>query len=105
MMPKANVSKEYVVGGIEGYIDILADGEAWELKTGQANAYDVYQLFMYMDVDDIKNGFLVAKEFSGGAQEAIKHIAQKHDVTINDAALADFPINHPTTSQERDDYF
>lgn len=37
-----DVSKEFAVGGIEGFIDILADREAWELKKDQASALDVY---------------------------------------------------------------
>jgi len=47
---RKNINIEYVVEGIEGFIDIFADGEAWEIKVDQAAAKDIYQLFMYMDV-------------------------------------------------------
>lgn len=80
---KENVNTEYVVDGIEGYIDILADEEAWELKVQQANALDVYQLFMYMDVGNYQKGYLVAKDFSTGARVAVKFIKDNHNKIIN----------------------
>lgn len=102
---KNTVNKEFVVQGIEGYIDILADGEAWELKTGQANAQDVYQLFMYMDVGSLDKGYLIAKSFTTGAQVAKDHIAARHKKEVILAPLSQFPINHPPTEQERQDYY
>jgi hypothetical protein len=102
---KAEVSKEYVIEGVEGFIDILADKEAWELKREQANALDVYQLFMYLDVGDWPKGFLLAKGFSPGALIAAKRISEKHGKDIVLAARDQFPINHPPTTQEREDYY
>lgn len=102
---KNNVETEYVVEGIEGYIDIYADREAWEIKTDQANALDVYQLFMYMDVGGIDKGFLVAKDFTTGANVASKHIKEIHNKEIALAKREQFPINQPPTDSEREDYY
>ena len=102
---KANVSKEYAVEGIEGFIDILADGEAWELKRDQASALDVYQLFMYMDIGEITKGYLVAKTFTAGALIAAKAVKDKHQKEIVLAARDQFPINHHPSAQEREDYY
>ena len=99
------VNKEYVIEGIEGYIDILADGEAWELKVDQADARDVYQLFMYMDVGNINKGFLVAKNYSTGANIAVSHIQQNYGKEIILAPRIQFFINHHPTSEERDEYY
>jgi hypothetical protein len=102
---RQNVSKEYAVAGVEGFIDILADGEAWELKKDQASALDVYQLFMYMDIGDINKGYLVAKTFTPGASVAVKAIKEKHNKEIVAAPRDQFPINHQPTAQEREDYY
>ena len=101
---KHDVQTEYVLEGIEGFVDILADKEAWELKTGKSNALDVYQLFMYMDVGELTKGYLVAKGFTTGANIAIQHIKNKHNKEIVLAKLSDFPINHPASNDEREDY-
>lgn len=103
--PRSEVKKEYSVGGIEGNIDILADDEAWELKVGQASAYDVYQLFMYMDIGGVSKGFLVAQGFTGGAMEAASHVASHHDKHITLAPKDQFPINSPPTDEERNKYY
>ena len=66
MSPKKDVKMEYAVQGLAGSIDILADGEAWELKRDEANGLDVYQLFAYLDMGGIRKGYLVAKSFSTG---------------------------------------
>jgi len=105
MQRKENINKEYVVEGIEGFIDILADGEAWELKVDQASALDVYQLFMYMDIGDFKKGYLIAKDFSPGANIAAKKINEKHQKDIVLARRDQFPINHHPNEQERADYY
>ena len=105
MQPRVDVAKEYAVEGIEGYIDILADNEAWELKKDQASALDVYQLFMYMDIGPFSKGFLVAKSFTPGAQIAAKAILEKHNKQIILAAREQFPINQQPTAQEREDYY
>ena len=93
MQKKTNVSKEYAVEGVEGFIDILADGESWELKRDQATALDVYQLFMYMDIGKVKKGYLVAKSFSPGAHVAVKTIKENHNKEIVLAPRDQFPIN------------
>ena len=105
IMKKKNVITEYSVEGIGGSIDILADGEAWELKIQQANAMDVYQLFMYMDVGDIKKGYLAAKRFTSGAEVARQHIEQNHKKKIELATLDKFPILQPSNDEERAQYY
>lgn len=105
MQPRHNVKTEYVVQGIEGYIDILADNGAWELKTDQARALDVYQLFMYMDVGNIEKGFLVAKEFTTGARTAAEHVQKSHNKDLVLAKIEQFPISSPPTEVERREYF
>jgi hypothetical protein len=105
MQQKVHVAKEYVVEGVEGFIDILADNEAYELKRDQANALDVYQLFMYMDIGDFEKGYLIAKAFAPGAKIAADTIKVKHNKSIVLAERSKFPINHQPTTQEREDYY
>jgi hypothetical protein len=105
LQKKESVSKEYVVEGVEGFIDILADGEAWELKRDQAAALDVYQLFMYMDIGNFGKGFLVAKSYTPGAYIAAKAVKEKHQKEIVLSPREQFPINHQPTTQEREDYY
>ncbi len=102
---KKIVNTEYVVDGIEGYIDILADGEAWEIKTEQAAALDVYQLFMYMDVKGIKIGWLIAPSFSTGANVAAAHIKKNHGKNITLTNFDHFPITHEPSDEERIKYY
>lgn len=102
---KNDVKTEYVIGGIEGYIDIIADGEAWEVKATQASAIDVYQLFMYMDVGQINKGFLIANDFTTGAEVAADHIKTNHKKELTLTTLDKFPITHPPTDIERDEYY
>jgi len=105
IQPRSEVQVEYAVAGIEGFIDILADGEAWELKRDQASALDAYQLFMYMDIADIKKGYLLAKSFSPGAHVAAKFIQDKHGLNILLTTLDQFPICQHPNAQEREDYY
>jgi hypothetical protein len=105
LQKKASVSKEYAVEGVEGFIDILADGEAWELKRDQATALDVYQLFMYLDIGDLTKGFLIAKSYTPGAQIAAQAVKEKHQKEIILSPRDQFPINHQPTTQEREDYY
>lgn len=105
LQKKNDVSKEYAVQGIEGFIDILADEEAWELKREQANALDVYQLFMYMDLGNLQKGYLIAKSYTPGAEIAVKAIKEKHHKEIVLSPRDKFPINHPPSTQEREDYY
>lgn len=102
---KEAVNTEYVIEGIEGYVDILADDETWELKVQQANALDVYQLFMYMDVGEFEKGFLVAKDFTTGAKIAVERISNKHNKKIILSKLDQFPINHQPDENERTKYY
>jgi len=103
--PKQNVITEYVVDGIEGYIDIFADNEAWELKTGAVSALEIFQLFMYMDVKNINKGYIIGKSISSGGEVAISHILTKHNKTIIYSLLSDYPINQPPTREEREEYY
>jgi len=105
MTKKITVNTEYVVEGIEGSIDIFADNEAWELKVQQASALDVYQLFMYMDVGEIHKGYLVAYSFSTGAQVAADWIHSHHKKDLVLAPRDQFPINHPPSQSEREEYY
>lgn len=105
LAPRSNIQQEFSVGGIDGHIDILADSEAWEIKTEQASAYDVYQLFMYMDVGGYDKGFLVAKDFTSGARYAASFIQENHNKEIVLSPLSAYPINHPANSEEREDYY
>jgi hypothetical protein len=102
---KNNVKTEYVIEGLAGSIDILADAEAWELKRDQANGLDVYQLFAYMDMGNINKGFLVANDYATGAEAARDFITKKHKKEIILAKRKDFPINHPPTDEERKQYY
>jgi hypothetical protein len=105
VLKRSTIRKEYAVEGIEGNIDILADGEAWELKTAQANALDVYQLFMYMDVGNIAKGYLVAQSFSPGATIAVDHIMSRHGREIVLTTRDNLPINQPPNDTERTEYY
>jgi len=102
--PKKDVKTEYVVQGLAGSIDILADGEAWELKKEQADGLDVYQLFAYLDIGKYDSGVLVAKEFSTGCEVAAEHISKSYGKKITLQQFAKFPIGHPMDDEEREDY-
>jgi len=102
---KDNVKTEFVVEGLEGKIDILADGEAYELKRDQANGLNVYQLFAYMDIGKVKKGYLIASSFTTGAKVASEFIKANHGKEIIIAELKDFPINHPLSEEERNNYY
>ena len=100
-----DVKTEYTVEGLAGNIDILADGEAWEVKRDQANGLDVYQLFAYMDMGQISKGYLAAASFSTGADAAKDFINEHHQKEIILAKLEQFPINHPPSDDERNIYY
>lgn len=104
LVKKTDVKTEYSIEGLGGKIDVLADGEAWELKRDEANGLDVYQLFAYLDMTEFKTGYLLAKGFKTSAEAARDHINAKHDVNITLSALEDYPINHPLSPQEMEDY-
>ncbi|GAI86571.1 unnamed protein product, partial [marine sediment metagenome] len=90
----------YVVQGLDGYIDIFTDEEAWELKSAPASGLDVYQLFAYLDMGKIKNGYLVAPSFKTGAKAAKDFINKKHDKEIKLVPIKEFPIDRPPTEIE-----
>jgi len=98
--PKKDVSTEYPIEALGGFIDILADKEAYEIKTTQANGVDIYQLFAYLDMGDIDSGIFVAPDYSTGAQETAKHINEKYKKRIILAKLEEFPINYPLKKDE-----
>jgi hypothetical protein len=98
--PKKDVKEEFPVGALGGSIDVLADKEAYEIKTTKADGIDVYQLFAYLDMGDIQSGIFIAPDYSTGAMEAAKHIENKHKKKITLAKLEEFPINQPLTKEE-----
>ena len=100
MAPRSDVKKEYPVEGLGGKIDVLADGEAWEIKRDEAYGLDVYQLFAYLDMTDFKKGYLLAKGFRDSALAARDHINSKHEVSIVLTKLEGYPINQPLTESE-----
>lgn len=102
---KSNVQIEYPLEGLGGFIDILADGEPWELKINEADGLDVYQLFAYMDMGNFNKGYLVAKSFKTGAQAAADFINKNHDKVIELYERAEFNINQPPTEEEIEKYY
>lgn len=98
--PKKDVKEEYVVGALGGSIDILADGQAYEIKTTKVDGIDIYQLFAYLDMGNIQSGIFVAPDYSTGATEAAKHIENKHKKKITLAKLEEFPINQAMTKSD-----
>lgn len=100
LAPRIDVKCEYTVEGLGGKIDVLADGEVWELKREDANGLDVYQLFAYLDMTEFNMGFLLARSFKTSALAARDHINKSHDVEIVLTKLEKFPINHPLSERE-----
>ena len=105
LFKKNDVRTEYTVGNLNGKIDILADQEAWEIKTGLVNGLDVYQLFAYMDMGELNTGYLLAKEISTGAKGAIEHIKVKHGKSITFVPISDFNILGMPTEEEFIKYY
>ena len=104
LVRRTDVKKEYPVEGLGGKIDVLADGEAWEIKRDDAYGLDVYQLFAYLDMTDFKKGYLLAKGFKDSALAAQDHINDNHEVEIVLTKLESYPINHPLTEKEIAEY-
>ena len=100
LAPRTDVKKEYAVEGLGGRIDVLADGEAWEIKRDDAYGLDVYQLFAYLDMTDFKKGYLLSKGFKDSSYAARDHINKTHDVEIVLTQLDKYPIVHPLSEQE-----
>lgn len=105
LLKKNNIKMEYAIEGLGGYIDILADGEVWELKTGPSKGLDVYQLFAYMDMGNFKDGYLVAEEFRTGAKTAAEFINANHDKKIELIPMDEFPIGDPPSREEIEKYY
>jgi len=101
---KKNIDTEYTVGKLRGFVDVYADGEAWEIKVDQGNGIDVYQLFGYMDMADIQVGKFVSDGISGGARQAIKHINEKHGKEIEAVKLKNLAINGAMSDEEIEKY-
>ena len=101
---RTNVKTEYPVEGLGGKIDVLADGEVWEIKRDDAYGLDVYQLFAYLDMTDFKKGYLLAKGFKDSAVAAMDHINKNHDVEIVLDLLGGYSINHPLSEKEIAEY-
>lgn len=104
IQPKKDVYPEFSVQGLGGYIDVYADGEVYELKTQDATALDAYQLFAYMDMGNVDNGFLLAPDKKPGCQPAIDHINKSHNKNITFVPLDEFPITHSPTEEEIEKY-
>jgi hypothetical protein len=98
--PKKNVVKEFVVNGLDGSIDILADDVAYEISTVQADSLMIYQLFAYMDMGRISRGVFVAPNYSPKAQNAVNFIEKNHNKKIILAKQVEFPISHALTKDE-----
>ncbi|MCQ6568140.1 ATP-binding protein [Bacillus mycoides] len=103
--PKTNVKTEYAIEGLGGFIDILADGEAWELKINKADGLDVYQLFAYMDMGNINTGFLIAPDFKTGAHSAKDFINLKHEKQIFLVKTSELPILSSPTAEDIKKYY
>lgn len=102
---KKDVACRVAVGSIDGFIDILADGEVWELKKEDAGSLEVYQLFMYMDAGNYAKGYLVAKKFTTGANEAKKLIQTKHGKEIVLYERRHLGLDHPASQDEREKHY
>lgn len=100
LAPRSSVAKEFPVEGLGGKVDILADGEAWELKRDDAYGLDVYQLFAYLDMGRWKTGYLLAKDFKDSAYRAQEYINANHDVNIKLDSLSQYPINQNLSQEE-----
>ncbi|NFE96384.1 ATP-binding protein [Clostridium botulinum] len=105
LFKKSDIKKEYPIEGLGGFIDILADGEVWEIKVNEAIGLDVYQLFAYMDMGGFDKGYLVAKSFKTGAQSAAQFIETNHNKKIELIHRSEFPINDPPTDKEVELYY
>lgn len=100
-----HVETEHVIENLEGKIDLyvaMKDGtkEIWEIKNERAIAQDVYQLFMYMDVENVTNGYLLAIEFSDGAKYAKEHINEKYGKRITLTTFESYNVLYPMSQEE-----
>lgn len=99
-----DIETEVAVGKLAGFIDVLADDEAWEIKVNQASGLDVYQLFAYMDMGGYDEGHLVSDGITTGGSEAIKHIEKQYNKSISSVDRYDLAINHNMSDNEIDEY-
>lgn len=104
LVHRTDVKKEYAIEGLGGKIDVLADGEAWELKRDDAYGLHVYQLFAYLDMGGFTKGYLLAKGFKDSAYAARDHINANHEVDITLTPLESYPINQPLSESEISQY-
>lgn len=105
LFKKADIKSEYPIEGLGGFVDILADGEVWEIKVNEANGLDVYQLFAYMDMGSFEKGYLIAKSFKTGAQSATEFIERTHNKKIELIERGELPINDPPNDKEIEVYY
>lgn len=105
LFKKNDIKREYPVEGLGGYIDILADGEVWEIKVNEAIGLDVYQVFAYMDMGNYDKGYLVAKYFKTGALSAAEFIEKTHNKKIELIERKELPINDPPTEKETEAFY
>ncbi len=91
-----------------GDLDILADGEAWQIKTQLAGALQVYELFAFMDMGAIEKGWLVAPDFESNANEAVQFIKSHHQKDIHLLKLvkkSKLPISQAPSLEEFKKHF
>lgn len=90
--------KQYPIEACGCRVDLLCDNEVWEIKTEMADAQDVYQVLLYVEMsnDTIKKdrARLIAKDFSSGAKETAKFVDKKHGVKIKLLTLDDMNLNY-----------
>ena len=101
---RTDVKTEYAIEGLGGKIDVLADGEAWEIKRDEAYGLDVYQLFGYLDMGQLRKGYLLAKSFKDSAIAAKDYVNAHHDVEIVLTHLDEYPITGELSEDERRRY-
>ena len=103
--PINDVITEYAVEGLGGFIDVLANGEAWELKIIPVSGLDIYQLFAYMDMGNIERGYILAYEFKSTALATVDFINKNHKKLITIVCMKEFPINQIPNEEEIRKYF
>jgi hypothetical protein len=60
---------------------------------------------MYLDVGNIKKGYLIAPSFTTGATVAAEHVQKAHDKQIVLTPFTDVPITDAPTDAEREEFY
>ncbi len=105
--PIKDIKSPYSVKNL-GDLDILADGEAWQIKTQLASALQVYELFAFMDMGAIKKGYLVAPDFESNANQTVQFIKHQHQKDIQLLKLvkrSKLPISQTPSPEEFKKHF